>query len=846
MSKMRLLVLVLAIAAAFTIGYGTTAKAWHTSNHGFFTGQVEYGWWDNVIRPWSTCGSDGWAIPGSVGDPSTFINYMACKLWSGTYQDHIGAAFIVSTMTGMYNAWPGTAEWNEFQNRVWYSWNRGWSNYWASDGCSLPNTFYMPSRGDVGYYWGCATGGPDAIAFYNGNGGWYIIKRYCANPVGDMSPAADDQAFNMTGSVTLTNLTNGARGANPYPGDTIQFNHYVRNNGPGSTWPFTTIWSFPEQYSPYYEVVENWSDGGYYGPGEQKHRHQHNRFIPMGTAAGTRYCEQTGVSPVNGYGAVDGRGSSVCAQVVLPPYNLNPSVTVSSTTAQEGDVVQFRYDVHNNSPTPSNNTTCTARDGGGVVVADAGLNCGVFAPSASPVQVGIENVTISGSTAPGTSVCRTLTVAPASPTVGSRTSTPTCVVIGKRPLVRFRGSDVWAGGGFPAVTPACNIGAKITTFGRNLSMPTAPYTAQFFSNNMTASGTPTVTRTDSVINYNWGLAGPAPGVSVNNFSARWTSTQNFPRTGSYTFTAGADDGLRVYVDGNPIIDRWADQSYTTYTVSVNLTAGNHTVEMRYYENGVDAAAYLNIVPAVTDTAGSAVEYNAFALNAITSFGSAGRALVGTGAVGDTPRSMTFGNNESNATLLGYYGAASHCMEDYSSLYGTLPVGGALPITSTTSGAWHSASFPSLSGVAPAGVTKVYYSDGDVTITGNIQYPDTYNNIGDIPSILIIARGNIYVNAGVTRMDGIYVTRGTFFTCYPKVEPGSVSACNNTLTINGAVLANRLDLFRNAGADGSTVVQRQSAAENFNFSPEMYLRNVLTGTDTDRIETTNMIELPPRY
>ncbi len=67
--------------------------------------------------------------------------------------------------------------------------------------------------------------------------------------------------------------------------------------------------------------------------------------------------------------------------------------------------------------------------------------------------------------------------------------------------------------------------------------------------------------------------------------------------GTYAFTVTADDGVRLYVDGKLVIDRWVDQGATTYTVSVPLGAGTHTVVMAYYENAWDAVAHLSVLSA---------------------------------------------------------------------------------------------------------------------------------------------------------------------------------------------------------------------------------------------------------
>jgi hypothetical protein len=63
--------------------------------------------------------------------------------------------------------------------------------------------------------------------------------------------------------------------------------------------------------------------------------------------------------------------------------------------------------------------------------------------------------------------------------------------------------------------------------------------------------------------------------------------------GDYTFTARADDGVRVYVDGTTVIDAWRDQSPTTYRATKTLTAGTHEVVVEYYDSGWDAVAQVS-------------------------------------------------------------------------------------------------------------------------------------------------------------------------------------------------------------------------------------------------------------
>ena len=111
-----------------------------------------------------------------------------------------------------------------------------------------------------------------------------------------------------------------------------------------------------------------------------------------------------------------------------------------------------------------------------------------------------------------------------------------------------------------------------------------------YFNNKTLSGSPTFTRDDSAINFDWGSGGPGNGLGSDNFSARWTRTLNF-QAGNYTFTTTGDDGVRLWVNNHLLIDKWFDQPATNYSGSIYLS-GNVPLKMEYYENGGLAAAKL--------------------------------------------------------------------------------------------------------------------------------------------------------------------------------------------------------------------------------------------------------------
>lgn len=106
--------------------------------------------------------------------------------------------------------------------------------------------------------------------------------------------------------------------------------------------------------------------------------------------------------------------------------------------------------------------------------------------------------------------------------------------------------------------------------------------AEYFSN-MSLSGQPVVVRDEGAVNYSWGYGTPAPQVPVDHFSARWTANLNFP-SGRYRFSATSDDGVRVWVNNQLIIDAWFDRPAQTSTAEFTSPGGVLPVRIEYYEN----------------------------------------------------------------------------------------------------------------------------------------------------------------------------------------------------------------------------------------------------------------------
>jgi hypothetical protein len=117
----------------------------------------------------------------------------------------------------------------------------------------------------------------------------------------------------------------------------------------------------------------------------------------------------------------------------------------------------------------------------------------------------------------------------------------------------------------------------------------ASWQATYFDDTRGYNAPPVVRRDDAQIDFDWGSGAPAPGMLADHFSVRWKCTAHFP-AGTYRFTATGDDGIRLYVDGQPVVDAWFDHPVRTFTRDISLAEGDHEVIVTYYENTGRAVA----------------------------------------------------------------------------------------------------------------------------------------------------------------------------------------------------------------------------------------------------------------
>ena len=150
------------------------------------------------------------------------------------------------------------------------------------------------------------------------------------------------------------------------------------------------------------------------------------------------------------------------------------------------------------------------------------------------------------------------------------------------------GPYLYAGGDFTEISGQTQERFAQFTYGPD--QPDMGLTGEYF-NNMDFTGTK-VTRTDSTLDFAWGNFSPV-GIDANTFSARWTGQVKPKYSETYTFYTTSDDGVRLWVNGQRVIDNWTNHSPTVNSGQITLTAGQlYDIRMEYFENTGGAVAKL--------------------------------------------------------------------------------------------------------------------------------------------------------------------------------------------------------------------------------------------------------------
>lgn len=182
----------------------------------------------------------------------------------------------------------------------------------------------------------------------------------------------------------------------------------------------------------------------------------------------------------------------------------------------------------------------------------------------------------------------------------------------------------------------------------------------------------------------------------------------------------------------------------------------------------------------------------------------------------------------------------------------LPTGS---LSNLTTGVYTQSGDVSIDGtLKPGQNVTIYVTSGNVRIAGNINYAP-YGNLSQVPRLTVIVQnGNIYVDSAVTELHGVFSANGgsasgNFYSCSTGFTPvdmkgDNYATCNHKLTVYGSVAANKLVLSRTYGnlvAAGAVPAQ---PAEDFVFSPELWLALPPNAGGLNTPGFASYISLPP--
>ena len=86
------------------------------------------------------------------------------------------------------------------------------------------------------------------------------------------------------------------------------------------------------------------------------------------------------------------------------------------------------------------------------------------------------------------------------------------------------------------------------------------------------------------VDFDWGLSSPDPNLKVDKNSIRWTGQIKPAYTEKYTFSITSDNGRRLWIDNQLIIDKWIGDWDVEYTGTIDLEAGKkYDIKVEYYE-----------------------------------------------------------------------------------------------------------------------------------------------------------------------------------------------------------------------------------------------------------------------
>ncbi len=114
-----------------------------------------------------------------------------------------------------------------------------------------------------------------------------------------------------------------------------------------------------------------------------------------------------------------------------------------------------------------------------------------------------------------------------------------------------------------------------------------------YFDNFDLKGDPVVVRVDSQVDFDWSYVAPVPTLALDKYSVRWTGTLIPDRTVDGHVGTTSDDGVRLWIDRELMIDEWYDHAPAISSRPIRLEAGRlYDIRLEYYQRWGAAVASL--------------------------------------------------------------------------------------------------------------------------------------------------------------------------------------------------------------------------------------------------------------
>ncbi len=125
---------------------------------------------------------------------------------------------------------------------------------------------------------------------------------------------------------------------------------------------------------------------------------------------------------------------------------------------------------------------------------------------------------------------------------------------------------------------------KAHFFHLNNSKKQAGLQADYY-NNIKLSGKPALSRIDENIDFRWTLFSPDQSkINYDFYSARWTGKLVAPESGVFDIGIKGDDGYRLYINNELIIDNWKKQTVRQFTKPFTFKKDTtYDIRVEFYE-----------------------------------------------------------------------------------------------------------------------------------------------------------------------------------------------------------------------------------------------------------------------